>query len=68
MIGTIRRIDQSKGYGFLNANGKDYFFHRSGCIEPEFSMLDLGDEVQFDVNKNSPKGPRAENIIKLEKK
>ncbi len=64
--GTIKRMTRDRGFGFLRFGTKDYFFHRSSCVEPSYDDLNEGDEVQFEVNDKSAKGPRAENIMRLE--
>lgn len=57
--GKVRRIVADKGFGFIYANGQDYFFHRSACSD--FYKLQEGDFVSFEPT-NGPKGPRAENV------
>lgn len=61
MTGTIKTINE-KGYGFISEalTGKEYFFHRSGCIT-NFDNLTRGSKVVF-VTVDSPKGPRAEDV------
>jgi cold shock protein len=64
MTGRISKLQKDKGYGFLKAdNGKEYFMHRSACSD--FDALVEGGTVSFDPNEHAPKGPRAENILKL---
>ena len=63
MIGTIASKIKDKGYGFINSNGKDYFFHISQCITP-FDELEKGDEVDFET-ESSNKGLRAVGVEKI---
>ena len=59
--GTIKRIARDKGFGFIrDANGQEYFFHRS-AVQGSFDSLTEGQRVNFD-EEDSPKGPRANNV------
>jgi cold shock protein len=62
--GIVKRLVTDKGFGFVeakNAQGWDFFFHRSSVTRGSFDLLNAGDEVQFTV-ADSPKGPRAEDV------
>lgn len=51
-----------KGFGFVAAgDGREYFFHRSACVDIPFNELREGQSVTFEPGEG-PKGPRAENI------
>lgn len=59
MHGTIKRLIQDRGFGFIHPEeGREVFFHRSSLQELNFETLKEGDAVEFDV-ENGPKGPRA---------
>lgn len=59
--GTIKRITD-KGFGFIAAaDGTEYFFHQSACVNTPFDTLREGQAVWFTVGQG-PKGPRAENV------
>jgi len=61
MNGTIKRIVNEKGFGFVEASdGREYFFHQSGC-NGQFDQMREGQAVTFDTGQG-PKGPRAENV------
>jgi CspA family cold shock protein len=60
--GVVRAIKTEKGYGFLRADGRDLFFHMSGC-KTDFFELKPGDNVSFEIGE-SQKGPRAVNVEK----
>ncbi|MBU4560780.1 cold shock domain-containing protein [bacterium] len=63
MKGTIKKVVQQRGFGFITVeNGKDVFFHRSSAAD--FDSLEEGDSVEFDV-EDSPKGERAANVKKV---
>jgi cold shock protein len=60
MNGTIKRLVNDKGFGFVAAeDGSEYFFHQSGCAD--FDTLREGENVTFQPGQG-PKGPRAENV------
>ena len=62
MKGTIKKVIQQRGFGFIAAeDGKEIFFHRSALAEGDFDSLQEGASVEFDVEE-SPKGARAANI------
>lgn len=65
MKGTIKRIVSDKNFGFigLEDGSKDVFFHASGLSGVEFSALNVGDVVEFEVEE-SDKGPRAVNVVR----
>lgn len=59
--GTIRKLIVNKGFGFIQGEKGDLFFHHS-CVEgAAFEELHEGQAVEFEVG-TSPKGPRAENV------
>jgi len=61
--GVVARLQQGKGWGFINADGKDYFFHYSALKGVRFEELTEGDAVTFLPGESeSGKGPRAENV------
>jgi len=47
MNGTIKKWLGDKNFGFIEASGKEYFFHISGCV-PGFEPSE-GVEVTFVV-------------------
>lgn len=61
MTGVIKTINKDKGFGFIRAGGKEYFFHRSALKNVTFEELDLNQQVTFEEGEG-PKGPRAEDI------
>ena len=59
--GTVKFYNESKGFGFIEAEGKkDIFVHRSGLFSP-FSGLSEGQKVTFDI-KQGEKGEVAFNV------
>lgn len=62
MNGTVKRLHDDKGFGFIKADdGIEYFFHRSEVHGSGFENLREGDAVEF-TNTKGPKGPRAEGV------
>ena len=66
MNGKIKRLTD-RGFGFIEYDGseKDLFFHSNELKNVEFNALKEGDEVTFEVAE-SPKGPNATNVSKVE--
>jgi CspA family cold shock protein len=65
--GTVERFMDEKGFGFIKPDkgGKDVFVHHSAIQGSGFRSLAQGQRVEFDLVQD-PKGPRAENVSKLE--
>lgn len=58
--GRIARIVTDKGFGFINSENVDFFFHHTGCVD-SFDDMKAGQLVTFEYEQ-SQKGPRANNI------
>ena len=56
--GPIKKIIVDKGFGFIETQPKDMFFHHSVVQGMSFEDLQEGQTVEF-VFEDSPKGPRA---------
>ncbi len=53
MKGTIKKWDESKGFGFIKpAQGKDIFVHTSDC-RPRLASSSVGKEVEYKISKDS---------------
>ena len=64
-VGTVKWFSDEKGYGFIAVEGgEDVFVHHTAIQGEGFKTLAEGQKVQFDLGE-SPKGPRAENVVKL---
>lgn len=59
--GTIVTVRDDRGFGFVRANGSDYFFHASDLNGLEFSRQLQEQRVTFNI-VSSNKGLRAANI------
>jgi cold shock CspA family protein len=65
LTGTIVRWLPDKGFGFIqDPQGTQYFFHRSSVrdISSASTEVHQNQAVSF-VPGNSPKGPRAEDVL-----
>ena len=62
--GFVKWFDAKKGYGFITVVGKeDIFVHFSNVQMSGFRKLDIGDEVEFEIqNSKEGKGPEAINV------
>ncbi len=58
--GTIKKLTQ-KGFGFIEGDKGDMFFHSSSVEGTTFEALSEGQQVEYDEGQG-PKGPRAENV------
>ena len=58
--GTIKKLTD-KGFGFIQGESNDIFFHHSVVEGTTYEELREGQKVEFSIG-DSPKGPRAENV------
>jgi len=56
--GSIKKIVVEKGFGFIESQPNDMFFHHSVVEGTQFEELQEGQMVEFEF-EDSPKGPRA---------
>lgn len=64
--GTVKWFNNTKGYGFISQpSGADVFVHYSAIKESGYRTLREGEKVEFDM-KIGPRGPQAENVVRLE--
>jgi len=64
--GTIKKLVQDKGFGFIASNeGGDVFFHCSTVPDDQFDNLEIGQQVEFTLDNSGAKGgkgPRAASV------
>lgn len=58
--GVVKFYSEKRGYGFIEWEGEDAFFHISAIAE-EAGALSAGDEIEFDV-EDGDKGPLAVDV------
>lgn len=65
LSGKIIKLMLDKGFGFVqDTEGKEHFFHRSGFQgQVEWETLRIGEPLTF-VVESSPKGSRAEKLLR----
>ena len=59
--GTIKKIIADKGFGFIEGERGDIFFHHSALVGTTIEALNVGQAVSYEEGRG-PKGPRAENV------
>ena len=58
--GTIKKLTD-KGFGFIEGERGDIFFHHSALEETTYENLREGQKVEYSEGQG-PKGPRAESV------
>ncbi|MBX3414711.1 MAG: cold shock domain-containing protein [Pirellulales bacterium] len=61
--GTIKKLTD-KGFGFIQGEHGELFFHHSSVEGAPFESLHEGQSVQYTEGRG-PKGPRAESVRAL---
>lgn len=65
LTGTVKKLTE-KGFGFIEGQGGDIFFHCSSVVgEGGYDNLREGQTVEY-TEGQGPKGPRAENVTPVE--
>ena len=59
--GTIKKLITDKGFGFIEGERGDVFFHFSALVDTTIEDLAEGQQVEYEEGRG-PKGPRAENV------
>jgi cold shock protein len=59
--GTIKKLIADKGFGFIEGERGDLFFHHSAVEATSIEALSVGQAVTYNEGRG-PKGPRAENV------
>ncbi len=59
--GTIKKLISNRGFGFIEGESGEIFFHSSAVENSSFEELREGQSVEY-VEGRGPKGPRAENV------
>ena len=66
MTGNVKNLVEKKGFGFIRAEGKEYFFHKDDFKGHWDDLVDDHKDgqtitMEFEVVQ-SAKGPRASNV------
>ena len=61
VVGTVKWFNDEKGFGFIEASGKDYFVHFSAILSDGFKTLAEGAAVLFKPGQGK-KGLQAEDV------
>ena len=56
--GTIKKVMPDKGFGFIQGEQGDLFFHHSAVVDASIESLRVGQAVSYDEGRG-PKGPRS---------
>ena len=59
--GTIKKLIMEKGFGFIQGERGELFFHHSALDGTTIEELHEGQKVDYTEGRG-PKGPRAENV------
>ena len=59
--GTIKKLISEKGFGFIEGERGELFFHHSAVQGTSFEDLREGQKVDYTEGRG-PKGPRAESV------
>jgi cold shock protein len=59
--GKIKKVIADKGFGFIDGERGDLFFHSSSLEGTTIEALRVGQPVTYEEGRG-PKGPRAENV------
>ena len=59
--GTIKKLISDKGFGFIEGQNGELFFHRSAVDGVGFEELREGQKVEYEEGRG-PKGPRADRV------
>ena len=59
--GTIKKLIANKGFGFIEGERGELFFHHSALEGTTIEALREGQVVTYEEG-SGPKGPRAENV------
>ena len=59
--GVIKKLISEKGFGFIEGERGELFFHHTAVKDTPFESLREGQTVEYTEGRG-PKGPRAESV------
>ena len=63
--GKIKKLVSDRGFGFVESERNDLFFHLSDVTGGSFDDLHEGQMLEYEIGEG-PKGPRATNVRPLD--
>ena len=61
--GTVKKLVTDRGFGFIQGERGDLYFHHTAVIDATFETLQEGQAVDYQVEQGTGgKGPRATNV------
>jgi len=61
LVGTVTKLSPEEGFGFLEADGREVYFHRNSVLAGPFDRLRIGSQVRF-AEEMGEKGPQASTV------
>jgi cold shock CspA family protein len=72
--GIIKRLEENRGFGFIQTEGRDVYFHATDIGDEVFRLLQVNQPVTFEyapreknVEPADRKGPRAVKLSLIER-
>lgn len=60
-VGNVVKLSPGDGFGFIDAEGREVYFHRNSVLGGHFDRLRVGSRVRFDEEMGE-KGPQATTV------
>jgi len=62
--GTIKKLVQDRGFGFISGGDAEVFFHHTSVADEGFDNLQVNQAVEYEVEEGDGrgKGPRASSV------
>jgi cold shock CspA family protein/ribosome-associated translation inhibitor RaiA len=61
LVGKVIKLSLDEGFGFLESEGREVYFHRNSVVGDGFDSLRFGSPVSFDEEAGE-KGPQASSV------
>ena len=60
-VGKVIRLSPNEGFGFIETEGREIYFHRNSVMAGHFDRLRVGSSVRF-AEEVGEKGPQASSV------
>jgi cold shock CspA family protein len=60
-VGKVIRLSPDEGFGFIETEGREVYFHRNSVMAGHFDRLRIGSSVRF-ADEMGEKGPQASSV------